>query len=139
MKEANMQKFFADYLQEHLPESNEVYELKMTSGNSIRFDAVKEHQIENLQKAEQGTFYYRIIDQPWIAERKWAFQLKKPFDCFCIAKSKAYIVVWFYVPRTPKKFIKIKIHDFLQMKKYSERKSFTEDMAIDFCEEVLEI
>jgi penicillin-binding protein-related factor A (putative recombinase) len=130
MREANMQTLFGQYLKEHLPEQNEVYELKMTSGNSIPFDAVKDHQVENLRKAEEKDFYHRIADQPVFYGMKRRFTIQKPFDCLSMTKSKAYVVVWFYKPRKKKVFIKMRIEDFLRMKKYSKRKSFTEEMAL---------
>ena len=125
-----MQTLFGQYLKEHLPQQNEVYELKMTSGNSIPFDAVKNHQIENLQRAEEKDFYHRITDQPVFYGMKRRFTIQKPFDCLSMTKAKGYVVVWFYRPREKKVFIKMRVEDFLRMKKYSKRKSFTEDMAL---------
>jgi len=130
--EKHMQSIFGKYLKEHLPQQNEVYELKMTSGTSIPFNAVREHQVENLQKAEEKDFYHRITDQPVsYYGSKARFTLRKPFDCLSMAKSKAYVVVWFYKPRKEKVFIKMRIEDFLRMKKYAKRKSFTEEMALE--------
>lgn len=132
MVESGMQTIFGKYLKAHLPQQNEVYELKMTSGISIPFSAVRKHQVENLQKVEAGEFYYKIPDQPvsYGIGSKYRFNIPKPFDCLSVVDAKAYVVVWFYKPRKEKVFIKMRIKDFLEMKKYSKRKSFTEEMAL---------
>ena len=132
MVEKHMQSIFGKYLKAHLPQQNEVYELKMTSGTSIPFKAVREHQVENLRVAEEKDFYHKIADQPvsYGIGSKYRFTIPKPFDCLSMTKSKAYVVVWFYKPRKEKVFIKMRIKDFLEMKKYAKRKSFTEEMAL---------
>lgn len=131
MTEKDMQRFFGVYLKKHPPQQNEVYELKMTSGKSIPFKAVQEHQIENLLMAERGTYYHRITDQPIYYGSNRRFTIQKPFDCLSITESRAYIVVWFYKPRQHKIFIKIRVNDFLKMREGAERKSFTEEMALE--------
>ncbi len=132
MVEKHMQSFFGRYLQTHLPGQNEVYELKMTSGTSIPFNSIKDHQVENLQRAERGDFYHRITDQPVsYYGSKARFSIQKPFDCLSMTKSKAYVVVWFYKPRQEKVFIKMRIEDYLRMKEHAKRKSFTEEMALE--------
>ena len=124
-----MQTFFGKYLKENSPDETEVYELKFTKGISIPFDRVPEHQIEALLKSENEGLYHKITDQPWGRTSNIRYTSKKPFDCLFITKVKAYLVVWFYVPRKPKIFYKIRIKDFLEMEKQTDRKSFTEDMV----------
>lgn len=131
MTERDMQTFFGTYIKENPPRESSVYELKFTSGRSIRFDAVKEHQIEGLQGAEMDFCYHKLTDQPWMPDRPHVFQLRKPFDCFCFVGAKAYVVVWFYVPRKPKVFYFIPVFGFLQMMENSDRKSFTREMAAE--------
>ncbi len=123
-------------MEKYPPKQNEVYELKMTSGTSIPFKAVAGHQVDNLLKAELGSFYYRLADQPWGYNPKFRFTLQKPFDCLSMSKSLAYVVVWFYKPRKPKVFIKIRINDFIEMRDQVDRKSFTEEMALSVGETV---
>jgi len=39
-----------------------VFELKITKGKSISFDAVSEHQIESLMKAQGKGLFHKIAD-----------------------------------------------------------------------------
>lgn len=123
-----MQTLFGRHLLENLPRETRVYELKFTAGKSIRFDALSEHQREAMRQAEGVGLYHKITDQPIFHGKRTRFHPRKPFDCF-FAKCRAYVVVWFYKPRKPKRFYAIRIRDFLAMEASSERKSFTEDMA----------
>jgi len=136
MKESQMQTFFTKWMAINKPDDSEAYELKITSGNAIRFDAVKPHQIENLLKAEEGSFFHRIIDQPVFYGSGTRFTIQKPFDCLLMSKAKSFVVVWFYVPRTRKVFYKIPVKKFLQMEKEAERKSFTEEMVKNYSEPI---
>ena len=131
-----MQTFFGKYLLKCFPKETEVYELKFTSGKSIRFDALKKHQREALRKADRKGLYHKITDQPWGYNQKFRFTSKKPFDCFFV-KCKAYVVVWFYNPREQKRFYKIRIYDFLMMETLAKRKSFTEEMAKSYCSDFI--
>ena len=133
-----MQTLFGKYLMENPPRETRVYELKFTAGKSIRFDSLKEHQREALKQAESVGLYHRITDQPWIKDRPWTYTLKKPFDCL-FAKCKAYVVVWFYKPRKPKRFYAIRIQNFLKMEKKIPRKSFTEEMAWYYADDLIQI
>ena len=139
MIERDMQTLFGRYLKANFPQESEAYELKFTKGNLIPFSQIKQHQIKSLIAVEEGGLYHRITDQPWIKDRPWTYTLKKPFDCFVLAKAKGYVVVWFYKPRQPKRFIKMRIKDYLRMRKYSKRKSFTEAMARQYAEEIIKI
>ena len=147
MTERDMQSLFGKYVKAHMPEETEAYELKYTSGTSIPFNAVQEHQVDALTKAEcgwpdvkgMGGLYHRITDQPWIADRPYSYTLKKPFDCFVLVNVKAYVVVWFYKQRQPKEFIKIRIGAFLQLRDKSNRKSFTEEMARSVAKEIIRL
>lgn len=136
MNERNMQTFFGKYLQDNLPKESEAYELKFTKGGAIPFSQIKEHQLDSLKSAEDEGLYHKITDQPWLPDRPYSYTLKKPFDCFALAKAKGYVVVWFYKPREPKRFIKMRIKDFMRMRKYAKRKSFTEEMALGVGEEI---
>ena len=138
MKESNMQTMWGKYLKEYPPEKTEVYELKICKGTSIPFDRIPSHQIEALQSVSRW-LYHKLTDAPIYYGMQTRFQKPKPFDCFCIVKSEGFLVVWFYKPRQPKRFIKIKIDDFLKMKEHSKRKSMTEAMALEIAYEVVKI
>lgn len=129
-----MQSLFTAHLKKSPPKRTECYELKFTSGTSIPFDAVQEHQIYNLLLAQNENLSYKIIDPMFGSGDK--FHLKRPFDCFSIHKAHSYVVVWFYVPRAKKVFYKIPINEFLKMKKDYDRKSFNEEMAREHGEPV---
>lgn len=126
-----MQRLFGAFLKKSPPEETEIYELKFTNGSSISFSKIKTHQIEALKQAKEKSLYHKITDLPWGLTKKFRFASKKPFDCFCLVKTRAFIVVWFYKPRKEKIFIKITIDKFLKMMNNTNRKSFTEEMALE--------
>jgi len=130
MTEANMQTMFGKHLLVNPPDKTEVYELKFCKGTSLPFGDVKEHQIEALLRAENAGIYHKITDQPWIQNRA-AFTYKKPFDCFYVKEALAYVVVWFYRPRTKKIFIKIPIQAWLHEQNTCKRKSITLVRALE--------
>lgn len=131
MNEKNMQSLWGNYLKNNLPPQSEAYELKITSGNTLPFNDIKEHQIKALLDVEGKGLYHRLTDQPWIKDRPYTYTLKKPFDCFCLCKAKGYLIIWFYKPRTPKKFFKMDINTFLKLRRSMTRKSMTLDMVLN--------
>jgi hypothetical protein len=138
MNERNMQSFFSGYMKKNPPKLSEVYELKFTSGTSIPFNELREHQEKALLAVDNGGLYHRITDQPWIQDRPWTYTLKKPFDCFFV-QGHAYVVVWFYKPKKKKRFYAIRIGKFLEMREKSQRKSFTEEMIQIYFDKVFAI
>ena len=124
MVEKHFQTFFGKYLTENPPQESEFYELKMTSTKSIRFDSIKPHQREALLAVEDSSLYHKISDSPIFGGMRTRFTAQKPFDCFCVTKAKAFVVVWFYVPRHKKVFVKIRIKDFLKLEQEIPKKSF---------------
>jgi len=138
ISEKTMQSIFGRHLRKNPPPTAEVYELKISKKNSIPFDAVQPHQIEALQAAQTGGYYFKIPDQPvsWGASTQMRFAAKKPFDCFMIVNTPAFVVLWFYKLRQPKVFIKIPIRTFLAEKAISERKSLTETRALEIGESI---
>lgn len=130
MNEKDMTTLFGGYIKKNPPKESEAYELKFTSGKSLSFKEVKIHQIKALLEVEKGGLYHRITDQPWIKDRPHSYTLKKPFDCFCMNNAKAYVVIWFYKPRKSKRFLKMRIKDFLMQYELSTRKSLTEKKAL---------
>jgi len=139
MNEKHMQSLFGNYLKKNPPNCSEVYELKYTKGTSIPFANIKEHQAKALLDAEENSLYHKISDPPVFYGMNTRFNAKRPFDCFCLVNVKSFVVVWFYTPRQRKLFIKIGIKTFLKLKENSDRKSFTEKMAIDASTKVINI
>lgn len=96
------------------------FELKVTEGSSVPFEAVKIHQLQNLKNVKHRKTIYKIPDDS---------AQQKPFDCFCIAKEKAYVVIRFLRSDRSKGFYMIDIDDFDREAVTSTRKSLTEDRA----------
>lgn len=138
MTERDMQTLFGKFIQKHPPKETEAYELKISKTPSFSFSNIKEHQIEALLKTESGFLYHRLTDQPWM-DRPYSYTLRKPFDCFCLVKNKAYLIFWFYKPRKPKKFIKIEIKKFINFMNNSSKKSFREEEIASIADVILEI
>jgi len=130
MKEANFQTEFKA--------KNEIhgcFELKLCKGTSLSFSSIKEHQKQALLNISSGTgLYWKIADAPFFKDEKarMRFTKPKPFDSFLLKDIPAYIVVMFYIPRHKKHVIYIDIERFIRMEKETTRKSFTEEMAIDY-------
>ena len=139
MKEMDMQTFFGKAIQKTPPKETEIYELKICKNNSFPFDKIKPHQIEALLKAESSSFYHKITDPPVFYGMNSRFNIKRPFDCLCLVNVKAYLVFWFYKPNQPKKFIKVRINDFLEFKSKSKMKSFKEAEILGVASEVVNI
>lgn len=96
-----------------------VFELKITNGKSIRFDAVVEHQENALYAAKHGNVVFKIPD--------CGFQ--NPFDSFMAVQIPAYVVLMFHAKQ--KDFVMVDIDDWLREKQESTRKSLTEERAIE--------
>ena len=111
-----------------------VFELKLCKGKSIRWDAVKEHQIGSLLKAKHETIYHKISDSPFTQK----FTLKKPFDCFNI-QADAYVVACFYIPRKQKKCYYIDIDKYIESSEKSSKKSYREDEAALMASHIIEL
>lgn len=103
-----------------------VFELKLCKKKSIRWDAVKEHQVKALLRAKHKNLYHKISDQPIFKGMKTRFNSKKPFDCFNI-QSPAFVVVCFYVPRKKKVCYYIDIDDYINAWDKSDKKSYREE------------
>jgi len=97
-----------------------VFELKITKSKSLPFTAVQPHQARSLRAAKRGRLIYKIPD---------VGLGQKPFDCFHLYQTKAFVVVFFYRPRQYNKFYLIDIDDFCNLKDSCGRKSLTEAMA----------
>lgn len=116
-KEVNFGVMFRHWLKAN-PMFSAAFELKQTTGTSIPFNSVADHQIEALQAANSkyGILYKAPDDSRGI----------KPFDYFYLRNAPAYIVIKF-----PKSFHIISIENFVHEKKISTRKSLTAERAKD--------
>jgi len=108
-----------------------VFELKLCKTKSIRFDEVKDHQVEALTSAltEKGLFH-KISDFPMFKGSKMRFNKPKPFDFFYLNMTPAYVVVCFYVPRRRKTCYYICVTRWVSASKASKKKSITEEEII---------
>jgi len=107
-----------------------VFELKFCKGTSLPFKALAEHQEKALIAANTGKgLFHKITDQPVFAESGVRFTKKKPFDCFYLKFTDAYVVIMWWIPRKKKNVYYIHIKDWVTMRKEANRKSVTEDMA----------
>lgn len=131
MVEKDFQKEFKKYLDKKPPEVTEVYELKMCKKNAMPFSAVQPHQVAALLQVSREAFYHKIQDFPtsWAMSSGMRFTKSKPFDCLVVVKAAAFVVIWYYVPRGPKRFVKIPISAFLHESQTSFRKSLTKERA----------
>jgi hypothetical protein len=112
-----------------------VFELKLCKSNALPYDALKPHQEVALLKATNGEgLFHKINDQPWGITSKFRFTKPKPFDCFYLKFSLAYIVGMFYKPRQPKTFLLIDIKKFISARDTDFRKSLTREKAEEISE-----
>jgi hypothetical protein len=91
------------------------FELKQTTGSSLPFSDVKDHQIAALEAANHNVLAFKIPDGTFT---------QSPFDCFSMAKVPAYVVI-----KYPKSFELISIDTFVLERSRSKRKSLTYDRA----------
>lgn len=131
-----MQTIWTNHVRHNPPNNAEIWELKYTKGTSIPFDAVKEHQREALLQAKYNGMYHKLTDPPIFPGMKTRFNAKRPFDCMFLKGIQSYVLLWFYKPRKKKVFIKIDIDKFLEAEAISNRKSLTEEMALNIGEPV---
>lgn len=129
MKESNFQTEFGKR-----NKISGVFELKFCKGKSLPFKSVAEHQEQALLAAttEDG-LYHKITDSPFFKDPKgrMRFTKPKPFDCFYLQYTPAYIVICFWEPRKKKNVYYIPIYTWTIMKELADRKSMTEQMAKD--------
>ena len=107
-----------------------VFELKIVKGRSMPFNAVQDHQISALLDANGTGLYHKISD---------ASYEKKPFDCFYLVDTPAYVVPVWYVPRKQKTAYYIRIDSYMSVWDKAERKSLTEEMARECADHVVEL
>ena len=96
-------------------------EMKVTTGKSLPFSAVQEHQLIALQQAKQQ-FIYKIPDDS---------RGTKPFDMFILQNAKAFVGVSFLVPRKTPVVYLVPVAQWLDLQKNCGRKSVTEAMLLE--------
>ena len=135
MKEKDIQRLFGKVI--NIPG---VFELKLCKGNSLPYNAVKEHQIDALLDISTGKgLYHKIADQTFGRAGQFGHTLKKPFDCFYVKRYPAYVGICYYKPRQLKKVYLIDIQIFISLKIMDDRKSLTEDKARDASQHIVEV
>lgn len=118
------------------------FELKLCKGKSIRWDAVREHQIMALQAVAGSGFYHKIQDTPVSAtseNSKFRFTKRKPFDCFFVKCFPAYVVICWYEIRKRKTLYFIPIDRYVDDMAAATKKSFTEHDASLMAKFVIEL
>jgi penicillin-binding protein-related factor A (putative recombinase) len=109
MLESNFQSLFSKWVKDNW-RSSAAFELKITKTNTLPFSRIEEHQLVSLSKAKHAILYHKISDS--------AIGFK-PFDCFTLYNSEAYLVIMYYKPRAKKQFYMIDIdvlENFMQIK-----------------------
>jgi hypothetical protein len=119
MVEKQFQTIFGNWLKANPPARSAVFELKLEKGKSIRFDAVREHQIQNLMAVKRGAgLYYKIVDSPMTYYGgQMRFTAKKPYDCQFLIGIETFVVVLFYKPRQPKYAIFVEPEKWIEAQK----------------------
>ena len=119
-KEKNFQTDFGNWLRRHEFQTG-AFELKVSAGNGIPFNAVREHQIANLLGANSHRIFYKIPDDS-IGQ--------KPFDCFVLAGVQGWVVIMYDCKeRGQNVFYMIKAEAYQKEWETSKRKSLTETKA----------
>lgn len=81
-----MQTVFKHWLQAKWNNGSAAFELKRTLTDRFYIPDLQEHQVAALRQVYSGTLYYKIPDDSIGA---------KPFDCFILQQSLAYVVIGF--------------------------------------------
>jgi len=119
MQEKDFQTKFTRWLKSGSDVPTGAFELKLSKGKSIPFDAVMVHQLAGLRIAKHGRLAYKIADDS---------QGSKPFDCFLLAGTDAWVVIMFW-ERGQKEFFLIDVDVFVAEQQNAKRKSLTEQRA----------
>jgi hypothetical protein len=98
MKEKSLQILFGHWLKANWKQSA-AFELKICKTNRFNLKCIAEHQLANLEVANNRLFFYKLPD----------LGLQNPFDCLTLFQVPAYVVIFFYKPRQTKKFCAIPI------------------------------
>jgi len=120
-KEASFNTIFNSWLR-NVYKKTGAYELKQTEKDSIPYSRLEEHQENALLAVANSVHVYKISDE------SIGF---KPYDCFCLAEQRAYVVVLYQLSKT---FYLIPINNWVYYRdEVSKRKSLTESEAKEIC------
>lgn len=101
------------------------FELKQTPTNSLPYSALAEHQEMALLNSKWKSLVYKIPDAGY----------QNPFDCFCLHKVPAFVVIKF----SGRRFYLIDIDNFIFYRdNRAKRKSITEEEAKEIATKVVE-
>lgn len=81
-----MQTVFKHWVQAQWSNGSAAFELKRTLTDRFYIPDLQEHQVVALRQAYSGTLYHKIADDSIGV---------KPFDCFVLQQSLAYVVIAF--------------------------------------------
>jgi hypothetical protein len=93
------------------------FELKVTLGPSIAFDAFEPHQLLALRRTKHGRFSWKIADDSIGV---------KPYDVFFFDSAQAYVVIAFKRNGRIKSFWIVDIDSWDECVLHSKKKSITE-------------
>lgn len=115
------------------------FELKLCRGSSLPFSALALHQEQALLDFSSSKgLYHKLTDSPFFKDPngKMRFTRPKPFDCFYLAHTAAYVVIMFWISRKKKMVYYIHIDWWIEMREKANRKSITEKMATEYAEAI---
>jgi penicillin-binding protein-related factor A (putative recombinase) len=115
--EAKFQIVFKHWVQTHWDGGSAAFELKRTTSDSLPTKSIAPHQLVALNQAFDDTLYHKIADVGYA---------KKPFDCFVLQQSLAYIVIAFGKRLTDFHIIPIKVWEENTQKRTSVTKHIVE-------------
>ena len=122
MNERDLQCLFRNWLKANWKQSS-AFELKICKTDRFNLKCIAEHQLANLELANNGLFFYKLPD----------LGLQNPFDCFTLFQEEGYIVLFFYKPRKPKVFYIIPIFSIQDLINHGD-KSINEEVAAKIAE-----
>lgn len=136
MKEKDIQTIFSKHNKIH-----GVFELKLCKTNSIRYDAVRPHQMDALKAIKGDGLFHKITDSlPKFGHSTFMrFTSKKPFDCFFLKGTPSYIVICLYTPRKEKLFCYICPEEWEKSQNESTKKSLNREEIVKIAHHYLQI
>lgn len=130
MHESDFQTLFTKYVRQNWSDGSAAFELKITKTGSLPFTRLEDHQVEALKKSKHKTLFHKISDMSLNA---------KPFDCFVLQDSLAYVVILFYEEGKEKVAYLIDIDEFVKESELSMRRSLTEERARQIAHYVIKL
>jgi len=121
MKEKDFQVSFNHWLAHNWHNGSSAFELKIVKppNKSLPFSAIAEHQYKGLTLATQR-LVWKISDSD---------MSRKPFDCFILQEAQAFVVVLWHIPRRQNLVTMIQVHDLIDYRATSNKKSVSQSEA----------